>query len=325
MGGECELALACRYRTAKPGNKIGRPEVALGVVPRAGGTQHTPRLVGIKAALGLISTGITVSAEQAEMIGLVDGVVDDPVVTAQYLDLGTIELSPKVGKLGSPEQDEAAVEQARATAAKKAANQIAQQRAIDLVALSATTTTTESMAQERDTFFELRQGDQAKALHHIFHSERGKRNLEWINEEPGGCEHIAVVGGNNMSASIAYAFLKAGFRVTLLETNADDVERALGNIEKTIDTSLKRAFISETDASGCRNRFKASFEYARTADAKLAVEAAFENKEVKKTVFALLQQHLPKNANLASNTNYLDICFSLRPLTELKSLRWRNS
>ncbi len=307
LGGGCELILTCRYRIAKPGVKIGLPEVTLGVVPGAGGTQRLPRLIGMQPALEMISTGKPVSAERAETIGLVDGVADDPVHTAQYLDLGTIELSQRIGNMDNPELDMAALEQARTAAQKKTPHQIAPQRAIDLVELSARLPMTEGMHEERACFVELRQGDQAKALRHIFFAERGARPPADLTCSPRPFEHVAVVGGGTMGAGIAYALLNAGLHVTLLETDADGVERARDNVERIIQASLTRKLISQTDADDRRARFAASFDYAQASGATLAIEAAFESMDVKKTVFGALQQHLPKDAILATNTSYLDI------------------
>lgn len=307
LGGGCELALACRYRIAKPGVLIGLPEVTLGVVPGAGGTQRLPRLIGLKAALDLISTGKPVSAERAEELGLIDGRADDPVETAHHLDLGTIELSPRVGNLERPKPDETAVEKARNSVRSKSTNQIAPARAIDLVTLSTTTDLPDGMAQERAAFVELRHGDQARALRHIFFAERGARVPRSLTADPGAFDHVAVVGGGTMGAGIAYAFLNAGLRVTLLETDAEATARAQDNVERIIAASLKRGLISDGGATDRRQRLDVSFDYASASDATLAVEAAFESMDVKKSVFTALQKHLPKNAVLATNTSYLDV------------------
>ncbi len=320
LGGGCELILACRYRIAKSGVKIGLPEVTLGVIPGAGGTQRLPRLIGMGAALEMISTGKPVTAERAEVLGLVDGVSDDPVHTAQFLDLGTIELSARVGNLANPECNDAMVERVRATAHKKTPNQVAPQRAIDLVVQSARLPLAEGMEQERACFIELRQGDQAKALRHIFFAERGARAPKWLTAEPGRFDHVAVVGGGTMGAGIAYALLNAGLRVTLLETDADGVERARSNVEKIIQASLARGLISADGADARRARFVASFDYAQAAGATLAIEAAFESMEVKKIVFAALQNHLPKDAILATNTSYLDVNEIAKTLDDPKRL-----
>ena len=307
LGGGCELALACRYRIAHPSAKIGLPEVTLGVVPGAGGTQRLPRLIGIKAALDLVATWRPVSASRAEEIGLIHGQADDPVALAKHLDLGTIALEVAVSTLPAPQADPEAVANAQALAARKTPNQIAPKKAIELIAASATTSLGDGMAQEREAFLVLRQGDQAKALRHIFFAERAARAPSRLKGTAQPLDHVAVVGGGTMGAGIAYALLNDGLMVTLLETDADGVTRAKDNVEKIIAASLKRGLISEVDAQKYRAKFHATFDYSDAAKATLAIEAAFESMEVKKTIFGKLQAHLPKDAILATNTSYLDV------------------
>ncbi|WP_299083295.1 FAD-dependent oxidoreductase [uncultured Ruegeria sp.] len=307
LGGGCELALACRYRIASPSAKIGLPEVTLGVVPGAGGTQRLPRLVGLKAALDLVATGRPVSANRAEEIGLIHGQADDPVMLAQHLDLGTIALEVAISTLPKPTANSDAVEGARALAERKMPNQIAPKRAIDLIAASATMTLEDGMAQEREAFLALRRGDQAHALRHIFFAERGARAPDRIKGAEQPLDHVAVVGGGTMGAGIAYALLNAGLTVTLLETDAEGVTRANENVEKIVAASLKRRLISDADAQSHRAKFLATTDYGAAAKATLAIEAAFESMEVKKTIFGMLQTHLPANAILATNTSYLDV------------------
>ncbi|MBF9035710.1 enoyl-CoA hydratase [Rhodobacterales bacterium HKCCE2091] len=307
LGGGCELTLGCRYRIAVPGAQIGLPEVTLGVVPGAGGTQRMPRLVGLKAALDLIASGKPVKATRAVELGLIHGIADDPVELATHLDQGTIELTHRVGAMENPAPEAGAVEAARATAARRTANQVAPQRAIDLVELSTRTPLAEGMATERATFLELRTGDQARALRHIFFAERAAKAPDWLTAEPAETGTVAVVGGGTMGAGIAYALLNAGRSVVLLETDADGVELAKANVEKIVGASLSRGMISDAKADDIRARFTASDDYGAAAGAGLAIEAAFESMEVKKTVFAALEAALPADAILATNTSYLDI------------------
>ncbi|PCJ84225.1 MAG: enoyl-CoA hydratase, partial [Hyphomicrobiales bacterium] len=307
LGGGCELALACRFRIAAPGVQIGLPEVTLGVVPGAGGTQRLPRLIGMAKALDMIATGKPVKAEAAEAMGLIDGIADDPVQIAQNLDIGSLELAASVGEMASPALDNAALDAARALAAKKSANQIAPQRAIDLVEATATLSLADGMAREREVFIELRSSEQSNALRHMFFAERAAKTPKWLTAEPAPLDHIAVIGGGTMGAAIAYALLNAGLTLTLLETDADGVARAEQNLGKIIDASLKRGLITARGAEDRRTRFTASDDYAAAAGATLAIEAAFESMDVKKSIFGQLIKHLPANAVLATNTSYLDI------------------
>ncbi|WP_136442549.1 FAD-dependent oxidoreductase [Pacificoceanicola onchidii] len=307
LGGGAELALACRYRIAAPGIQIGLPEVGLGIVPGSGGTQRLPRLIGMKAALELIPTGKAISAEQAEALGLIDGISGDPVQTALHLDEGTVELALPVRDLPRPVADPAAAAAARALAHKKLKNQVAPQRAIDLIEQAAERTFVEGLKDERQTFLTLRQEDQARALRHMFFAERAAKAPDWLTAEPAPLEQVAVVGGGTMGAGIAYALLNAGLSVVLLEMDADGVARAQDNVEKIIGQSLKRGLIDAAGAEARRARFTASSNYAAAGGCTLAIEAAFESMDVKRAVFTKLEAALPAAAVLASNTSYLDL------------------
>ncbi|WP_425099033.1 3-hydroxyacyl-CoA dehydrogenase NAD-binding domain-containing protein [Tropicibacter sp. S64] len=307
LGGGAELALACRYRIAAPGVQIGLPEVNLGIVPGSGGTQRLPRLIGMKAALGLIPTGKADSAEEAERLGLIDGIADDPVETALHLDEGSLELALQVRDLPRPTADPEAVATARDLAATKLKQQIAPLRAIDLIAQTAERTFVEGLKDERQTFLDLRVGEQARALRHVFFAERAAKAPDWLTVAPVALERVAVVGGGTMGAGIAYALLNAGLSVVLLEMDAEGVTRARDNVEKIIGQSLKRGLIDAAGAEARRGRFVASFEYADAKDCTLAIEAAFESMDVKRAVFGKLEAALPEGAVLASNTSYLDL------------------
>lgn len=307
LGGGCELALGCRYRIAKPSVKLGLPEVTLGVVPGAGGTQRLPRILGIAKAVDMISTGKPISAQVAHDIGLIDGLTDDPITVAIGLDIGSMALATPVCDMPMPQADDAAIAAARATAAKKSANQDAPLAAIDLVAATVTTSLKDGLLQERETFLRLRESDQARALRHIFFAQRAAKTPKWLTAEPARFDHVAVIGGGTMGAGIAYALLNANLQVTLLETDAEGAQRATQNVEQIIAASLKRGMISQAAADDRRAKFKATHDYAQASDATLAIEAAFESLEVKKTIFTELEKHLPSDAILASNTSYLDL------------------
>lgn len=307
LGGGCELAMACRYRIAHPKAQIGLPEVTLGVVPGAGGTQRLPRLIGLKAALDMISFGKPVTGVKAQDLGLVNGIADDPLKVALHLDLGTISLSEIVSHRTIPDADPEAIDAARALVAVKSAKQIAPSTAIDLVALSLELPFDIAIKQERGAFVSLRQGEQAKGLRHIFFAERQAKipaNLKGLDPE---VNLVTVVGGGNMGAAISYALLNAGFRVVLLETDEDGADRATANVERIIAASLKRRLISEEDAVKFRAALRISTSYEEAKDADIAIEAAFESIDVKKQIFAQLQAHLSSDAILATNTSYLDV------------------
>ena len=307
LGGGAELMLACRYRIAAPGTQIGLPEVTLGVVPGAGGTQRTPRLVGMARAVDLAATGKPIKAEAALDMGLIDAVADDPVAAAQALAPEVLAATRPVSSLPAPQLDADAITAARDTATTRLRGQIAPQRAIDLVKMSAKTPFAEAMVEERRVFLELRDSDQGRALRHIFFAERAARAPDWLTAAPVEVNEAVVVGGGTMGAGIAYALLGAGIAVVLLETDDDGVARARANVEKIVEASLKRGLITPAKADKLRAALTVTTDYAAGAGAQVAIEAAFESMEVKQTVFRALQAALPADAVLATNTSYLDI------------------
>jgi 3-hydroxyacyl-CoA dehydrogenase len=308
LGGGCELALACRCRIAAPDARIGLPEVTLGVVPGAGGTQRLPRLVGLARALDLIVTGRPVSGARAQEIGLVDTLADDPVAAAVVVPVATLGSRVALSALPGPDADPDAVAAARAQAATKMRGQSAPLRAIDLVALSATTPFAAAQAEERAAFLALRQSAQAKALRHIFFAERGAKTPDWLRATtPDEIHRAVVVGGGTMGAGIAYALVNAGISVTILETDAAGVARAEANVEAIVAAALKRGLIDAAGATARRAALSVSDDYARAADADIAIEAAFESMEVKHAVLTRLEAAMAPGTVLATNTSYLDV------------------
>lgn len=307
LGGGAEVAMACRMRIMSPKSQIGMPEVTLGVIPGAGGTQRLPRLVGLAKALDMISLGKPLKAAQALAAKLTHTVEDDPLEEAYMVNTEELGCIVPTWELPAPEHDASLITQARATIAKKSPQQIAPVQAIDVIEAGLSIPFHEALPIERAAFLELKTGDQARALRHIFFAERAAKMPDSIKAETVALDHIAVVGGGTMGAGIAYALLNAGLRATILETDADGVARAKTNVEALIGAGLKRGLITEERAQGHRDRFVASTDYAQAGDAMLAIEAAFESMDVKKDVFAKLVDALPKDAILASNTSYLDI------------------
>ena len=307
LGGGCELALACRLRIAKPGVMIGLPEVSLGVVPGAGGTARLPRLIGMKAAVGLISTGRPVSVEEAKNLGLIDIVAEDPIAAAIEISAEQLNHAKRICDLPGPTLDSDAILQARNLATRKMRNQIAPQAAIDLVANTAEVSLMDAFKQERKMFLDLRTKPQARALRHVFFAERAAKTPDWMTASPGNLDRVAIIGGGTMGAGIAYALLNAGLEVTVLETDPDAVKNAGANIDKIIGASLGRGLIDENQATGQRSRLRISADYGQAAGASMAIEAAFESMEVKSAVFSKLAKTLNASAILATNTSYLDI------------------
>ena len=238
LGGGAELALACRYRVAHSDASIGFPEVILGLVPGAGGTQRLPRLVGLAEALKLVPTGKAINGRQAKDIGLVDEVDDDPLGLATMTKGEWLRMAVPVGALNAGGIDETHYESASTFAKKRMRGQIAPLKAIDLLRVAGTETLEGGMKRERDVFLDLRQSDQARALRHIFFAERTAKKIPAaLKPHIKTPDHVAVVGGGTMGAAIAYAFLNTGAEVVVLETDADGLTRAVSYTHLTLPTT----------------------------------------------------------------------------------------
>ena len=307
LGGGAEIAMACRMRIMAPGAQIGLPEVTLGVIPGAGGTQRLPRLVGLAKALDMMTNGKPLSAQSALEAGLVHDVDENPLEAAFMVNTEELVCIVPTWELPAPEPDAATFAATRERAENKMAGQIAPLRAIDVIEEGLSEPFHDALPIERAAFLELKVGDQARALRHIFFAERAAKAPEGLTEPPRGLEQVAIVGGGTMGAGIAYALLNAGLSVTLLETDADGVARAESNIGKIIEASMKRGMIDAEKAEDQRKRLTLTVDYSKASRAALAVEAAFESMEVKREVFANLAAALPDDAILATNTSYLDV------------------
>lgn len=307
LGGGFEIALACRMRIAAPGAVLGLPEVTLGVVPGAGGTQRLPRLAGIAAAADLIAEGRRFEAAEALRLGVVDAVAEDPVAAAKALPAADLVRHLSACDRPAPGADPAAIAAARARADKRARGQLAPQVALDLVAATADTPLAEGLATERARFLELRAGPQARALRHVFFAERAAAGrAKRFPVPPAPVASAIVVGGGTMGAAIAYALDGAGIKVTLVEADAAAADRARGNLGKLFDEAVKRGKATAAEAETGRARIAVVVGYAGLPPADIAIEAVFENLEVKRQVFAALDAALPETAILATNTSYLD-------------------
>ena len=307
LGGGLELALACRWRIAAPTAQLGLPEVILGVVPGSGGTQRLPRLVGMKAALSMIPEGRSVRAEEALEIGLIDQQDDDPVAAALAMPLVDMDGRPPVSHLPAPAADPEAVEAALASARRRMPRQRAPEDAVRLVGLAASHAFKDALAEERATFLRLRDGDECRALRHIFFAERGARTPARLKAvPPAPLDSTIVVGGGTMGAGIAHALARAGSAVTLIERDDAALDAARQRMAGLYDAAVRRGLVQARLAAAEQGaiRFQAGYDGIDTAG--LVIEAVFEDMQVKRNVLTALDRAAP-DAVLASNTSYLDI------------------
>ena len=307
LGGGLELALACRWRIAAPTAQLGLPEVILGVVPGSGGTQRLPRLVGMKAALSLIPEGRSIRTAEALQIGLIDQQDDDPVAAALAVPRADLDARQPVSELPAPAADLKAADAALTKARRRMPRQRAPEEAIRLVGLAASRAFEDAVNAERATFLGLRDGDECRALRHIFFAERGARAPARLKAvTPASLDSTIVIGGGTMGAGIAHALARAGSAVTLIERDDAALQAARQRMAGLYDGAIKRGLIEAGVAAAEQGTicFQAGYDGIDTAD--LVIEAVFEDMQVKRDVLTVLDAAAP-DAVLASNTSYLDI------------------
>ena len=313
LGGGLETALAAHYRCAVDSARVGFPEVKLGLLPGAGGTQRTPRLAGVEASLELMTSGTPISARQAFDLGLIDHIVEGDLKrgaldwVARLLADGAP--ARRSSGLPVPAHDPGVFDTHRAALAKRARGQIAPQFIVDCVEAAATRPFAEGLGIERARFMELMGGPQSAALRHVFFAEREAAKIDGLGKDTPmrSIERVGIVGGGTMGGGIAMSFANAGFAVTLVEISDEALERGLAIIESNYAGSVKRGKLSEEAAASCRSLITGATDYASLADADLVIEAVFEDPELKKSIFAKLDGICKQGAILATNTSYQDV------------------
>lgn len=316
LGGGLEIALAAHYRLALPAAKLGLPEVALGLLPGAGGTQRTPRLIGAAAALDLMLSGRHVGAAEAAKLGLVDRVVDgaDPLAAglayAQELVQGgaPVRRTRDAKQLADTAAQRAVIDSARAETAKKSRGLFSPLKIVDAVQGALELPFDDGQALERKLFLECLDSPQRAGLVHAFFAERETaRAPETRSAKPRPIERIGVVGGGTMGAGIAVAVLDAGLPVTMIERDDEALARGRKHVEKVYDGLIAKGRITPDAKDAIMARFNGSTSYDALAQADLVIEAVFEDMAVKHAVFAELDRVCKPGAVLATNTSYLDI------------------
>ncbi|HTN96445.1 MAG TPA: enoyl-CoA hydratase-related protein, partial [Nordella sp.] len=283
LGGGFELALGCHYRVMAGNAVVGLPEVTLGIIPGAGGTQRLPRLIGLAPAIDMITSGRRVEAKEALRLGIADRVAEgDPVAAARDL----LATKPAVRRLCDLTSAAASLTDARQQIAQKARGQMSPLRALDVLEETAGMDFTRGMAREAEVFSELRNSEQARALRHIFFAEREIAKIPEAKAKPAPLAQLGVIGGGLMGTGIAAAALLAGLTVTLVER--DDASAALAR-ERTLSllkASVERGKLGQADFDAiAARRLRATAAYADLGQADLVIEAAFEDLGVKQAIF----------------------------------------
>jgi len=317
LGGGLEVALGCHYRVAVPSAQVGLPEVKLGLLPGAGGTQRLPRLIGAKPALDMITSGDFVRAAQAKTLGIIDEIVagdllEGAIRFAESVAMrGTAErrIRDRDDKLADARGSPALFAEYRSAVRKRARGQESPLRCIDAVEAAVNLPFDQGLKRERDIFEELVTSTQARALIHAFFAEREAMN---IPDVPAGTptrpiKSAAVIGAGTMGGGIAMNFASAGIPVTVVETAQEALERGLGVVRNNYAGTVAKGRLDQGAMDERMALIKGALDLAAVKDADVVVEAVFEEMAIKKELFAKLDKLAKPGAVLATNTSSLDI------------------
>ena len=323
MGGGLELALGCHYRVASPGAQIALPEVKLGLLPGAGGTQRLPRVVGVEAAANMIASGTPVPSEKFAGSKLFDAMIE-----GNLLD-GAVAFAEKVADVrplplvrNIPLKDPRApgfLAFARNTVTAMAKDYPAPRKCVDAVEIAATKPFEEGLAWERAAFIELVQTPESRSLRHAFFAERAASKIPDVPEgtPTRPIASAAVIGAGTMGGGIAMNFANAGIPVTVLEVKEEALQKGIGVIRKNYEGTAKKGKITAAQVEERMALIRPTMDYAAIGPADIVVEAVFEDMAVKEAVFKKLDEVMKPGAILATNTSTLDVdriaAFTKRP------------
>ncbi|MBV55100.1 MAG: 3-hydroxyacyl-CoA dehydrogenase [Gammaproteobacteria bacterium] len=316
LGGGFEVALACHYRCVIASAKVGLPEVKLGLLPGAGGTQRVPRIAGVKAALDMIASGNPIAAPRAKDMGLVD-----EIISADDLKAGAVEYGKALVKSGAPLKrirditiDPANVEPgffdaARERLARRARGQIAQDKIVSCIEAAVNLPMDEGLQRERELFRELVTSPESAAMRHIFFAERLAAKIKDLPRDTPlrAVNKVAIIGGGTMGGGIAMCFANVGIPVLMLEIDDEALQRGMGIIEKNYKITMLKGKMTEDQLGQRIGLITGTTDYADLGDVDMVIEAVFENLELKKEIFAKLDAVCKPGAILATNTSYQDV------------------
>jgi 3-hydroxyacyl-CoA dehydrogenase len=318
LGGGFELALCCHYRVAVPSAKCGFPEVNLGLLPGAGGTQRLPRIVGVEQALDMVTSGKQVDAKSAHAAGLFDELVPEGSLRASAIAFARKVLAENrplrrvrdlddkvVAARGKPEVFEAF----RKANAKKFRGFLAPEYNIRTIEAAVDKPFDEGLAYERKLFVELMAGTQSAAQRYVFFAERQVWKIPDVPDDTPTIplQRIGVIGAGTMGGGIAMNFANIGIPVTIVETRQDALDRGIGVVRKNYERSTKSGRLTMADVDRRMQLLTPTLDLEQLADCDLIIEAVFENMDIKKEVFGKLDRIVKQGAILATNTSALDI------------------
>jgi len=314
LGGGLELSLACHYRVAATGTRCGLPEVTLGIIPGAGGTQRLPRLIGVEQTLELILSARPVTADQGKTLGFIDAVLDDP------FDEAALAWTNDAVASGKPPRPTGAndVDPATATeeilvrledlARKRYPNQLAPQTAIRAVSAAAKSPLHEGLLLEDRLVNEAKQTTESRAAVHVFFAERGSRRIPGLeNATSRPIAKAAIIGAGTMGGGIAICFANADIPVVVLDISEEALQRGLHVVDATLESRVKRGRMSAGEKAKRMALIEGTTNYDQVKDADIFIEAAVEKMDLKKNIFRRLDKLAKPGAILATNTSTLDI------------------
>lgn len=318
LGGGCEFALVCNYRVSVPSALIGLPEVKLGLLPGAGGTQRLPRIVGPELALDLMLSGRSIGADEALRLGVVDKIVAEGALLDGAVEFARSVLADNKPLVKirdrrdqiDPFKDKPEIfAAARAKSAKTARGFMAPENIIKAVEAAVALPFDEGMARERQLFEELRDSAQSAAQRYYFFAERQAGKVPGLAKDCPALPiaRVGVIGAGTMGGGITMNFLSAGIPVTLVEMSREALDRGIGIIRKNYENSAKRGRLTNAEVEKCMALITPSVDITELSDVDLVIEAVFERMDVKQEIFAKLDKVAKQGAILASNTSFLDL------------------
>jgi 3-hydroxyacyl-CoA dehydrogenase len=317
LGGGLEVAMSAHYRIAAPNTKVGLPEVLLGILPGAGGTQRLPRLCGVDMALDMMLTGKHVPAKEALSSGIIDEIaennntIDNGIEYAKKLVKEGFRPRPTSqiqNKISDTEETSELILKFKDTASKKYKNLFSPHAIIRSVEEGLKLDFAEAILNERKLFEECIESPQRQGLIHSFFAERANTKIPELKEgKPIELNKIGIIGGGTMGTGISMAAMNAGFNVIMIEQNDEAIQKAKAKITSTYDRSVKLNRITTEQKNKTMDMFSATTNFSELKDRDLIIEAVFENMDVKKEVFVKLNQICSQDCILASNTSYLNV------------------
>ena len=315
MGGGFELSLTCHYRLASKEAIVGLPEVKLGILPGAGGTQRLPRIIGAEQALELITSGAFISAEKAKSLGIVNEIIDGELLEgsikwikrALRSELPVARVSERSVKTNADPQ--AFITEARAVAENKWRGYPAPLRIVECIDAAINKSFKEGMKIERENIEALIPTDESKSLRHLFFAERQANKVDGISKEVpiAKIQSVSVIGAGTMGTGIAMNFLNVGIPVTIIDTNDETLQRGIDTIKKNYLSTVEKGRLSTEDRDRRVALLQGSTALSSVSESDLVVEAVFEEMAVKKAIFLELDSVAKPSAILATNTSTLDV------------------